>query len=179
MRKVLIVVDYQNDFVSGSLGFEQAAALEPAIAQRVRTALDQGWKVIFTRDTHDDGYLDSREGRFLPVPHCAQGSFGWNLYGSLYEYQTKVNEQVTLVDKPGFGSMELPGVVQRFVGPEPEVIELCGVVTNICVLSNAILLQSAFLESEIRINQALCAAPDPADHAAALKLLSGLGCQLI
>ena len=179
MRKVLIVVDYQNDFVSGPLGFEQARALEKPIADRVEKALADGWKVIFTRDTHDSDYLDSREGRFLPVPHCIKGSYGWNLYGSLYQYQKTVNEQVTFVDKPTFGSMELPGIVSRFVGPEPEVIELCGVVTNICVVSNAILLHSAFLESEIAINQALCASPDPADHQKTLDLLGGMGYKLV
>lgn len=179
MQKVLVVVDYQNDFVSGALGFEKAAALEKPIADRVKKALDEGWKVLFTRDTHDSDYLDSREGRFLPVPHCIKGSYGWNLYGSLYEYQQKVDERITFVDKPTFGSMELPGVVSRFVGPCPEVIELCGVVTNICVLSNAVMLHSAFLDSEIRIAQDLCAAPDPADHQNTLDLLSGMGYKLV
>lgn len=179
MRKILVVVDYQNDFVSGALGFEQAAALEQPIAQRVKQALDEGWNVVFTRDTHGAEYLDTREGKFLPVPHCMKESFGWNLYGSLYEYQKKVNEHVTFVDKPTFGSMELPGVIARMTGNEPEIIELCGVVTNICVVSNAIMLHSAFLEADIVINQSLCAAPNPADHENTLKLLSGMGYKII
>ncbi len=179
MNKILIVVDYQNDFVSGALGFEQAAALEGPIARRVEKALADGWKVIFTRDTHGEDYLNTREGRFLPVPHCLKGSEGWHLYGALSAYETGSDPRIAFVDKPTFGSAELPAAVRALCGGEPEEIELCGVVTSICVVSNAVVLHTAFLESVLSINGALCAAVNPADHENTLKLLGGMGYNLI
>lgn len=175
MAKLLVVVDYQNDFVSGPLGFERARALEEPIAARVRRALAEDWRVIFTRDTHGPDYLATREGRFLPVPHCLAGSEGWHLYGSLAAYEACPDPRVAFVDKPTFGSAALPGAALALCGGEPERIELCGVVTNICVVSNAILLHSAFLESEIAVLGGLCAAGSEADHENALCLLKGMG----
>lgn len=179
MNNILIVVDYQKDFVSGALGFEAAQALETGIAQRVETALAQGWKVLFTRDTHQPDYLESREGRYLPVPHCLQGSEGWQLEGILHRYETAPVDGVAFVDKPTFGSAGLPQAVQDLCGGEPGEIQLCGVVTNICVVSNAILLHSFFLNSEISIVSSLCAAPNPQDHQRALDLLAGMGYKIL
>ncbi|WP_418667623.1 cysteine hydrolase family protein [Allofournierella sp.] len=175
MANLLVVVDYQNDFVSGALDFEQARALEGPIAARVDQALAAGWRVIFTRDTHGPDYLETREGRFLPVPHCLKGSAGWHLYGSLAAYESAADPRVAFVDKPTFGSAELAGAAEALCGGEPPVIQLCGVVTSICVVSNAILLHSRFLSSEIAVLQNLCAAADPADHQNALRLLAGMG----
>ena len=104
MANLLVVVDYQNDFVSGALGFGAAQALEGPIAARVEQALAGDWRVIFTRDTHGPDYLNTREGRFLPVPHCLRGSGGWHLYGSLAAYEASSDPRVAFVDKPTFGS---------------------------------------------------------------------------
>ena len=175
MSKLLVVVDYQNDFVTGALGFEAAAALENGIVERVRRALAEGWRVIFTRDTHQPDYLDTREGRFLPVPHCVKGSAGWHLYGRLAAYEQATLPAVALVDKPTFGSAQLAAAASALCGGEPEAIELCGVVTNICVVTNAIVLHTAFLNCPVTLLQDLCAAPDPADHKNALALLAGMG----
>ena len=175
MANLLVVVDYQNDFVSGARGFGAAQALEGPIAARVEQALAGDWRVIFTRDTHGPDYLNTREGRFLPVPHCLRGSGGCHLYGSLAAYEASSDPRVAFVDKPTFGSAGLASAAEALCGGEPGRIELCGVVTNICVVSNAILLHSRFLNSEIAVLQNLCAAADPADHENALRLLAGMG----
>ncbi len=175
MKKVLVVVDYQVDFVSGALGFEAARVLEPKIEQQVQTALQQGWKVVFTRDTHPADYLNTREGTFLPVPHCIEGSNGWNLYGSLLKYQIDTPQNVYFLNKPTFGCAALPDFIRGLCNGEPDEVAICGIVTNICVVSNAILLHSALLTSKISVLADLCAAADPADHKNALALLSGMG----
>lgn len=175
MSKLLCVVDYQVDFVSGALGFEAARALEAPLARRVKQALDDGWQVLFTRDTHSENYLTSREGRFLPLPHCLKNSDGWHLYGQLAEYERTPLANVAFLDKPTFGAEGLPAAVRALCGGEPDEIEVCGVVTSICVVSNAILLHSAFLNADITIRADLCAAGDPTDHENALRLLKGMG----
>ncbi len=175
MKKLLIVVDYQTDFVTGSLGFEAAQALEAPIAEQVEQALAQGWKVIFTQDTHSKEYLSSREGQFLPIEHCIEQTEGWNLHGKLKQYQTNPPSNVYLLNKPTFGCAALPEFVRGLFNGEPDEIALCGIVTNICVVSNAILLHSSLLSSKISILGSLCAAPNPQDHTNTLALLSGMG----
>lgn len=175
MNKLLVVVDYQTDFVTGALGFAKAEALETPIAKQVALALEQGWKVLFTMDTHSEQYLSSREGKFLPVTHCIENTSGWNLHGSLQQYQNQPHPQIALLKKPTFGCTNIAEKVIAFCGQEPEEIALCGVVTNICVLSNAILLHSAFLSSKISILGQLCASPDPQQHQHTLQLLQGMG----
>ena len=175
MSKLLVVIDYQTDFVSGALGFEQARNLESPLFERVQTALACGWKVLFTRDTHCSDYLNSREGKFLPVPHCLKDSEGWHLYGKLTQFEQTANLNIAFLDKPTFGSADLGQAVQTLCGGAPEEIEVCGVVTNICVISNAIVLHSTFLDSSIAVNGSLCAAPNPDDHENALRLLAGMG----
>lgn len=179
MSRLLCVVDYQVDFVSGALGFEAARALETPLAIRVKQALDEGWKVLFTRDTHGADYLTSREGRFLPLPHCLKNSEGWHLYGQLAEYEHTPLANVAFLDKPTFGAEGLPAAVRALCGGEPEEIEVCGVVTNICVVSNAIVLHSAFLDADVSVRADLCAAGDPADHENALHLLKGMGYRIV
>lgn len=176
---VLIVVDYQTDFVTGSLGNPAAAALERGIAEKVEQTLRQGGCVVFTRDTHDAQYLDTREGKFLSVPHCIEGMPGWHLHGSLARYEQADDPCVLLVNKPTFGCDALPGRVQTLCGGAPARIELCGVVTDICVISNAILLHSHFLNAEICVHEALCAAATPESHRRALAVLAGMGYQLL
>ena len=161
MRELLVVIDYQNDFVTGALGNPAAAALEPGIAARVAAQLERGGRVLFTRDTHGTDYLNTREGRFLPVAHCIKGSQGWGLYGSLSQYETGVRDGVSIVDKPTFGCAALPAEAEALCGGAPDSIEICGVVTDICVVSNAVLLHSAFLNARVAVLKDLCAAATP------------------
>ena len=175
MSKLLIVVDYQNDFVAGALGFEAARALEDPIADMVKQVLAEGGRVLFTRDTHQPDYLNTREGKFLPVPHCIKGTDGWHLYGRLAAYESITLPGITILDKPTFGSAQIAPASRTLCGGDPEEILICGVVTNICVVSNAIVLHTNFLNSRITVLQDLCAAPGPADHQSALRLLAGMG----
>lgn len=175
MKNLLVVIDYQNDFVTGALANEAAVPLESKIDAQVRAALAQGDCVIFTRDTHDENYLQTREGKFLPVPHCVRGTHGWRLYGALAAYEQPGVQPVAVVDKPVFGSTALPAEAQRLCGGAPQRITLCGVVTDICVISNAVLLHSAFPEAEITVRSDLCAGLTPQKHAAALDIMRGLG----
>ena len=179
MRELLVVIDYQNDFVTGALGNPAAAALEPGIAARVAAQLERGGRVLFTRDTHGTDYLNTREGRFLPVAHCIKGSQGWGLYGSLSQYETGVRDGVSIVDKPTFGCAALPAEAEALCGGAPDSIEICGVVTDICVVSNAVLLHSAFLNARVAVLKDLCAAATPEGHARALALGAGWGFEIV
>ena len=108
-----MVVDYQNDFVTGALANPAAQALEQGIVQKVQAVLAVGGRVLFTRDTHGEDYLSTREGRFLPVPHCVRGTQGWQLYGALHAYeQAAPQEGVAFLDKPTFGAEGLPAAVK-------------------------------------------------------------------
>lgn len=168
MNKVLVVVDYQKDFVDGTLGFPRAAQLEEGIEALVRQYLDGGDRVIFTLDTHDDGYLHTREGINLPVPHCIRGSEGWCLYGSLAQYMDSA--EVTLLPKESFGTVDFP----KLFSTPPGEIMLVGVVTNMCVISNAVTLQALYPNAEIVIKSGLCASFDEDLHRKSLEVMAGL-----
>lgn len=176
MKQVLIVVDYQRDFVDGVLGFEKAKTLEDGIAARAESVLAAGGSVFFTLDTHDETYLNTREGKYLPVKHCIKNSDGHKLYGSL----SNVAQQngVIQVEKSTFGSAALSKRIRATVG-EPDVIQLCGVVTNMCVISNAVLLQTAFENAQIQIIEPLCASFDEPLHRAAIEVMRGLQMQIV
>ncbi len=174
-KKILIVVDYQNDFVTGALKNDAAIKLESGIKAAVESALQSGEKVMFTRDTHEKDYLSTREGTFLPVEHCIKGTSGHNLYGALREYENGQSENVCIIDKPTFGCFNICDKVREFCGGEPEQITICGVVTDICVISNAILLHSGFLNAKITVRGDLCAAVTPEGHDRALSVLEGMG----
>ncbi|MDO5601341.1 MAG: isochorismatase family cysteine hydrolase [Oscillospiraceae bacterium] len=179
MKKLLVIVDYQNDFVSGALGSPAAAALDEGIAAAAAAALDEGGAVLFTRDTHGGDYLDTREGRFLPVPHCIAGTGGHHLYGQLAPYESDPRATIAVLDKSTFGSPDIAQAARKLCGGEPEEIVLCGVVTNICVLCNAVLLHTAFPNSRICVRHKLCAAASQEAHENALSVLKGLGIELL
>ncbi|MEG1153768.1 MAG: isochorismatase family cysteine hydrolase [Ruthenibacterium sp.] len=179
MKNILIVIDYQNDFVTGSLGNPAAAALEDGIAEKVQQHLEKGGAVLFTRDTHTEDYLTTREGKFLPVSHCIKGTDGWGLYGKLARYESNTRDNVAIINKPTFGCAALPAEVEALCGGEPSSIEICGVVTDICVISNAVLLHSAFLNAKISIHQALCAAATEEGHKRAIAVLAGMGYHIV
>ena len=172
MKKALVVVDYQNDFVDGALGFEDAEKIAGNIYALVEKAKEENDFIVFTKDTHYENYLETREGKFLPVPHCIKGSEGHGLFGKLAEYEN--DKDVTVVEKNTFGSVDLPEVLKNKFGGAPDVIEFCGVVTNICVISNVIICMSHFTDAEIIVHaDATAALGDMQLHA--IEVLKGLG----
>ena len=136
MARLLVVVDYQNDFVDGALGFEGAEKIAPAIARLIKEFRDNKDDVVFTYDTHDEDYLNTTEGKNLPVPHCLKGSQGWALYPSI----NALLGDSLIFEKPGFGSKELGHYIENHQYDE---IVLCGLVSDICVFSNAIIAKSS------------------------------------
>ena len=166
MKCCLIVVDYQNDFVAGTLGNAAAAALDEGIASRIRSARAEGWDVIFTLDTHEEDYLSTREGRYLPVPHCLRGTPGHALYG---QTALERREEDPVFFKETFGSK---GLFDYLRHNSYDAVELCGVVTNICVISNAVLAKTALPEADVAVRAALCASNDPALHQKALDVMA-------
>lgn len=168
MKQLLIVVDYQNDFVDGSLGFAGAELLDSRIVKKITACRNAGGDVVFTMDTHTDAYLQTQEGRNLPVPHCLAGSPGWELYGD-----TKRHRQAgdLVFEKNTFGSLKLAQWLSR---QRYGRIDLVGLVSNLCVTANAVLAKSALPEAEIVVDSSCTASHDPALHQAALDVLRGL-----
>lgn len=165
---ILIVVDMQNDFVSGALGTPEAAGIVPFVAGRVVDGINRGEEILFTRDTHGPDYLETQEGRRLPVPHCIRGTEGWEIIPQLQP--DTVGR--TVIDKPTFGSRALGEELARLNEKEPvEKITLIGVCTDICVLSNALLAKAFLPEAEIVVEADCCAGVTPEAHRTALAAL--------
>ena len=162
--KYLIVVDMQNDFTTGSLGSAHAAAIIPNVVEKVKAF---SGNVIFTRDTHDDDYLQTQEGKKLPVVHCVKGSDGWQICDELKPYVEQV------VDKVTFGSVVLPHILSK-QGETVEEIELCGLCTDICVISNAMILKAAFPEAKITVDASCCAGVTLESHNTALNAMKAV-----
>ena len=168
MGGLLIVVDYQRDFVDGSLGFPGAEALDGPIAARIAQRRREGWDVAFTLDTHGPGYPCTGEGRHLPVPHCIRDTEGWALYGETGASRLPGDP---VFEKETFPSLAL---AQWLQGRAYGEVELCGLVSNICVLSNAVMVKAALPDAEIRVDARLTASADPALHEKALDVLEGV-----
>lgn len=168
MKKLLIVVDYQNDFVDGSLGFGKAVALDGVIAKKIREYRESGDTVAFTFDTHESNYLETQEGEKLPVPHCIERTEGWALFGETAEMK-RDSDPIFL--KETFGSSSL----FNWLREDPfDVIELCGLVLNICVISNAVLAKTAQPEAEIVVDAKATASADDKIYEETLDVLEGL-----
>lgn len=177
MGKLLIVVDYQKDFVDGALGFEKAKELEDKIYDKVERYLSEGEKVLFTYDTHFDDYLKTREGIHLPVVHCIKGTSGHNLYGKLNEF--KDDDRVIHIEKLGFGIAPESMVKLKEKIGDIEEIELVGIVTNMCVVSNVVTFQSSYVNAEITVDGNLCASFDQELHEKALDVIQSLQVKVI
>ena len=162
--KVLVVVDMQHDFISGALGTIEAKSIVPAVQVKVRTALRDGTRVVFTRDTHTEEYLNTQEGKNLPVPHCIIGTDGWQIDDRLYVSGCPV------FDKPSFGSTELIRFLTMM--PNLEAVEFVGLCTDICVITNVMMLKGALPEVPISVDSTCCAGVTPATHDAALKTMA-------
>ena len=178
MKKLLVVIDYQNDFVNGALGFVKAENLENNIYNKVKSYLNEGHNVVFTYDTHSEEYLNTREGKSLPVPHCIINTKGHELYGKLSEF--KENSNTIHINKYSFGisPQEIIRLSEK-LGDNIEQIEFVGVVTNICVISNIVMFQSKYINSEIIVDASLCASFDKKLHEKALDVMEGLQVKVI
>ena len=175
MNRYLFVIDYQKDFVDGALGFPGAEKLDEKIAAKVRS-YGKG-KVLFTRDTHFEHYLDTREGKNLPVKHCIQGSEGWQVYGETARALSEV--EAPGIDKLVFG-MDVTDPATAAVLPESaDEIELVGLVSNICVVSNAVVLQSKYPEATIIVDADCTDSFDKSLHEKVLDVLEGFQVKVI
>lgn len=163
MKKVLVVVDIQNDFVDGALGTPEAVAIVDAAAEKIKNF---DGDIFVTYDTHYDNYMDTLEGKKLPVPHCIKGTNGWELNPKIAEALNGKNYKT--IEKLTFGSVDLPQLVKEKIGNQKAEITLIGLCTDICVVSNALLLKANILDSEIFVDSACCAGVTRDTHNAAL-----------
>lgn len=167
LRKVLIVVDMQNDFIDGALGTKEAQQIVERVAEKI-SAFDG--EVCYTRDTHQENYLETQEGRNLPVLHCVQGSEGWQLEKKIAELA--IQNHAPIFDKNTFGSIELTHYLTRIAQKEEiELIELVGLCTDICVIANTMLLKAALPEVPIQVDASCCAGVTPKSHETALEAM--------
>ena len=171
MKHFLIVVDMQKDFVDGALGTKEAVAIAPYVAEKIRRF---DGEIFATLDTHYENYMDTAEGKNLPVPHCIKGTDGWQLDKAV---AAALDEKgYTPVEKITFGSVDLPERIKAVAGEEDFTIELVGLCTDICVVSNALLLKAHFPEVPIAADAAGCAGVTPQAHEAALATM--VSCQI-
>lgn len=161
--KLLIVVDMQNDFIDGALGTKEAVAIVPNVVEKIAKARAAGEMVVFTRDTHQQNYLETQEGKNLPVLHCVEGSAGWMISDKLEVGDSRI------FNKPSFGSIELADFAASLNGLEE--IELIGLCTGICVISNAFILKAKLPEVKISVDASCCACVSPESHKTALNAM--------
>ena len=175
MKKLLIVVDYQKDFVDGALGFAKAATLDEGICAKISAYRQAGDAVAFTYDTHQANYMDTQEGKYLPVIHCVKDTDGWALIPELEKI--RVEKDCKCYDKPTFGSTALAADIKSsYEAGEIETVELIGICTDICVVSNALLIKAYCPELPISLDSACCAGVTPEKHEAALETMRS--CQI-
>ncbi len=160
---VLVVVDMQNDFIDGVLGTPEAQSIVLNVKAKIEEYRRKGAVILFTRDTHEENYLQTQEGRNLPVRHCIRGTDGWQICEPLQPYVENV------LDKPAFSSLKLSELLVD--QPIEEGIELCGLCTDICVIINALLLKTAFPEIPLRVDARCCAGITPESHTQALAVM--------
>lgn len=159
MKRTLIVVDMQNDFISMALGTEEAKAIVEPVKNKIDEYISSGDEVIFTRDTHGEDYLSTPEGKKLPVKHCIKGSEGWQIADGIYK------EGCEIIDKPNFGW-------PKWNEKNFEAVELVGLCTDICVVSNALIIKAMFPCADVRVDSSCCAGVTSESHAAALTTMS-------
>lgn len=170
--KILIVVDMQYDFTYGSLKNQEAIRMIPRVAEKIQNF---DGAIIFTQDTHTEDYINTQEGRKLPVPHCIRGTQGWKIVEPLEKLQRELDCEV--FEKPTFGSVELmDAIIKKSKDYRLEEVELVGVCTDICVISNAMLLKAALPEITVKVDADCCAGVTPQSHQVALKAM--MACQI-
>jgi nicotinamidase-related amidase len=164
MKRTLIVVDMQNDFIDMALGTKEAVAIVPKVKQKITEYIENGDTVIYTRDTHGNDYLSTPEGKKLPVEHCIKNTRGWEIADGLYVDGCKI------IDKPNFG---WPNWKEETL----EKVEIIGLCTDICVVSNALIIKASFPNAEISVCASCCAGVTPETHEAALETMKM--CQIV
>ena len=170
MQDILIVVDMQNDFIDGALGTKEAMAIVPRVKEKIASF---SGPVIFTRDTHPENYMETQEGKNLPVPHCIKGTEGWQIRPELDRLR-----KTEPVDKPGFGSVELGQMLLDMNEKEPIAsVTLIGLCTDVCVISNALIIKAFLPEVPVRVDAACCAGVTPESHKTALDAMRP--CQIV
>lgn len=167
--KYLVVVDMQNDFITGSLGSKDAEGIVQKVVDKVKHF---DGTIIFTRDTHGDDYLNTQEGKKLPIKHCIKNTNGWEICDELKPFAK------TVADKNTFGSVDLPEIIRRGKS-KIEEIELCGLCTDICVISNAMILKAAFPETKIIVDSSCSAGVTKESHETALKAMQAVQIEII
>ena len=170
MRKILVVVDMQNDFIDGALGTKEATAIVPAVKEKIASYAPED--VYYTLDTHEKDYLQTQEGQFLPVEHCVRGTEGWKLSPELSDVLAGAKRY----EKPTFGSVNLAFRLRDLASEEAIEVELVGLCTDICVVSNALLFKAMMPEVLISVDAACCAGVTPDNHKAALQTMKS--CQI-
>lgn len=170
MRKLLVVIDMQKDFVDGALGTKEAVSIVPNVIEKIKTYDKKD--VFFTRDTHQANYMQTQEGKNLPVEHCIEGTEGWEIDANI----RPLSEGTTIVDKPTFGSTKLARMIKDIADKEDIEIELVGLCTDICVVSNALMLKATMPEVSISVDASCCAGVTPDKHDAALETMRS--CQI-
>ncbi len=171
MKNVLIVVDVQKDFVDGSLGTKQAQEIIPEVCRLIDD--DSFDSIIVTMDTHKNDYLNTREGKYLPVTHCIENTEGWQIDAHVSELLKCHQEKLTVISKPTFGSEKLVELVKQ---KKPQKIVLCGLCTDICVISNALAIKAALYETDIAVVEKACAGVTEQKHACAIEVMRS--CQI-
>ena len=163
MKKILIVVDMQKDFVDGALGSKEAVGVVENVVKKI-----EGFDgdIIVTYDTHAENYMDTQEGKRLPVPHCIKGTEGWALDRNVQK--ALENKEYKVIEKPTFGSTQLVEYIKSNYNPDETEIELIGLCTDICVVSNALLMKANFLETKVSVDAKCCAGVTPESHNASL-----------
>lgn len=173
MRKILIVIDMQNDFIDAALGTKEALKIVEAVKEKILSYPIED--VIVTMDTHSKNYMDTQEGKYLPVPHCIKGSEGWEIHPEI----AKVIKGAKIYEKPTFGSIKLAEDLKILNEMEDIELELVGLCTDICVISNALLLKAAMPEVKISVDGTCCAGVTPDKHRAALEVMNSCQIQII
>lgn len=169
-RKVLVVVDMQEDFTRGALRNEEGIKIIPKVAEKIQKARAEGAAVIFTRDTHAEDYLLTEEGRNLPVPHCIKDTDGWQIVPELAA--TPLADGDRVIDKETFGSVVLGAALLTMNEAERIAeVELVGLCTDICVISNALLAKAFLPNAHIKVDSACCAGVTPQSHETALRAM--------
>ena len=155
MKKTLLVIDMQNDFIDMALGTKEAVSIVPKVKDKIKEYIQTGDEVIFTRDTHSEDYLKTTEGKHLPVPHCIKGTKGWQIADGLYVEGCKI------IDKPNFGW-------PHWGSEALEEVEIVGLCTDICVISNALIIKATFPDASVKVDANCCAGVTVETHEAAL-----------
>ena len=166
-KKAIVVIDVQVDFVSGALGTAEAQAMIPRLIEKLEACRDD---VIFTQDTHKENYVETHEGKNLPIAHCIKGTEGWEIVPEIKPFTQYAK---AVIEKKAFGSTRLPSLLKPY-----DEIEFCGLCTDICVISNALLIKAFYPETLISIDSACCAGSTPEAHQAALTVMKNCQCKI-